>query len=390
MGSRWRPWLCSLGAERAGKITTNNGGKTLFALLLALVMALGLTATAWAAEGNVTVNLPDGFIEQTPNVPMDPSDPVYKIHFTKVVEQAGTCAPGKETFKFEAVNDVIDAAEYPDVQRSVEIETNGAGTYQGTLTITGPAVQVQNFVGRGFYVREVQGDDQCWTYSNKEYHVAFDIDNTTREPMLTFYLNNEEVSEMTFTNIYTENLTTVEVPFTKTVKLGGHAGPGKTDFTIAVCDVNAHDLSYYTGVKYTATVTTNGAGDYDGKLIISGPAGRVSEFVSEGFYVREVNDGLPKWTYSDAAWYVSPEGEIFPARMETTDNGDFYDAINNADAVGKMTFENIYTRSGSSHTTPDEKPTSSPKTFDAGMALYGVSALLSLTGTALVIKRKNG
>ena len=28
--------------------------------------------------------------------------------------------------------------------------------------------------------------------------------------------------------------------------------------------------------------------------------------------------------------------------------------------------------------------------FDAGMALYGVSALLSLTGTALVIKRKNG
>lgn len=146
----------------------------------------------------------------------------------------------------------------------------------------------------------------------------------------------------------------------------------------------------YTDVKYTAAVTTNGAGDYDGKLIISGPAGRVSEFVSEGFYVREVNDGLPKWTYSDAVWYVSPEGEIFPARMETTDNGDFYDAINNADAVGKMTFENIYTRSGSSHTTPDEKPTSSPKTFDAGMALYGVSALLSLTGTALVIKRKNG
>ena len=32
---------------------------------------------------------------------------------------------------------------------------------------------------------------------------------------------------------------------------------------------------------------------------------------------------------------------------------------------------------------------SSPKTFDAGVALYGVSALLSLTGTALIIKRKN-
>ena len=361
--------------------------KTLFALLLALVMTLGLTATAWATEGGVIVDLPDDFIE--PNVPLDPPDPEYKIHFTKVVEQAGTCAPGKETFKFEAVNHDNAAAAYPEVQRSVEIETNGAGTYQGTLTITGPAVQVQNFVGSGFYVREVQGDDQCWRYSNKEYYVAFDIDNTTREPMLTFYLNNEEVSEMTFTNIYTENLRTVEVPFTKTVKLGGNAGPGKTDFTIAVCDVGAHDLSYYPDVKYTATVTTTGAGSYGGTLIISGPATQVGEFISEGFYVREVKKNLSRWTYSDAVWFVSPEGEIFPAKMERTDNGEFYDVINNADAVGKMTFENIYTRN-TSYTTPDEKPISSPKTFDAGVALYGVSALLSLTGAALVIKRKNG
>lgn len=146
--------------------------KTLFALLLALVMTLGLTATAWAAEGDITVDLPDGIIG--PNAPMDPLDPVYKIHFTKVVEQAGTCAPGKETFKFEAVNHVIGADQYPDVQRSVEIETNGAGTYQGTLTITGPASQVENFIGRGICIHEVGGNDQRWTYSNKEYLVMFE------------------------------------------------------------------------------------------------------------------------------------------------------------------------------------------------------------------------
>ena len=362
--------------------------KTLFALLLALVMALGLTATAWAAEGNVTVNLPDGFIEQTPNVPMDPSDPVYKIHFTKVVEQAGTCAPGKETFKFEAVNDVIDAAEYPDVQRSVEIETNGAGTYQGTLTITGPAVQVQNFVGRGFYVREVQGDDQCWTYSNKEYHVAFDIDNTTREPMLTFYLNNEEVSEMTFTNIYTENLTTVEVPFTKTVKLNGNTAPGETNFTLEIFDVGNGNTSEYKDVTYTAVVTTKGVGNYDGKLIISGPTKQVRQFVCEGFSVREVNDNLPRWTYSDAVWYVLPgeaedENGIPKMNIYSTRNGE-------GAAENQMTFVNTYKRNSTNKTTTPEKPISSPKTFDAGVALYGVSALLSLTGAALVIKRKNG
>lgn len=367
--------------------------KTLFALLLALVMVLGLTATAWATAGEGTVGLPDDFIDQTPtDHPMDMPDPVYTIQFTKVVEQAGTCTPGKETFTFEAVprTDNGDAV-YPDVQRSVKIETNGVGTYQGTLTITGPADQVENFVGSGFYIHEVRGTDQRWTYSQDEYFVAFDIDNVTQEPMLKFYLNNEEeVPAITFKNIYTENLTTFEVPFTKTVKLGGNLAPGKTDFTIAVCHVGAYDLSYYTGVKYTATVTTTGAGNYEGKLIISGPAELVGEFISEGFYVREVNDKLSRWTYSDAVWHVSQEGEIHPAKMVKTDNGESYDVSNDAAAVERMTFENIYTHNTTRTPPPTEKTFSSPKTFDAGVALYGVSALLSLTGTALVIKRKNG
>ena len=359
--------------------------KTLFALLLALVMTLGLAATAWAAEGGVIEGLPDGYIG--PNVPMDPPDPVYKIHFTKVVEQAGTCAPGKETFKFEAVNHIIGAAEYPDVQRSVEIETNGAGTYQGTLTITGPADQVENFIGRGICIHEVGGNDQRWTYSDKEYRVSFQINNTTGKPVQTFYLNNEVVSEMTFTNIYTENLATVEVPFTKTVKVNGKAGPGKTDFTLDIFDVGNKNPSEYKDVKCKAVVTTNGAGDYDGKLIISGPEEQVRQYISEGISVCEVDDGARGWTYSTAKWYID-----FSSREDQAGKPlptiHPYDV--QGDPVETMTFVNIYTRNTSSHTTTDEKPISSPKTFDAGVALYGVSALLSLSGTALLIKRKNG
>ena len=184
-------------------------------------------------------------------------------------------------------------------------------------------------------------------------------------------------------------LTELEIPFIKTVKLGSNTGPGTTDFTIAVCHVNAHGLSYYTDVTYKVVITTNGAGSYDGKLVISGPADKVGEFVSEGFYVREVNDGLSGWTYSDAVWYINANGEIRPAKMEKGENGEVYfSKVDGADAESKMTFENTYTYN-TSYTTPDVKPTSAPKTFDAGVALYGVSALLSLTGTALVIKRKN-
>lgn len=369
--------------------------KTLFTLLLALVMALGLTATAWAAE-------------------VVPTDTVnLELTITKMVEQTGNVAPPAETFKF-VLEDVVNEGETKhdlayygiELLDDLTISTATGNTVEKTLRFKLPASDFAEHhwisssnsgsediarYRKVFLLTEQNDGKTGWEYSTKSYELVFTYDMRDGDMDLDVYLPGTDARESAkFTNIYTENLTTIEIPFTKTVKLGGHAGPGKTDFTIAVCDVNAHDLSYYTDVKYTAAVTTNGAGDYDGKLIISGPAGKVSEFVSEGFYVREVNDGLPKWTYSDAVWFVSSEGEIFPARMETTDNGDFYDAINNANAVGRMTFENIYTRSGSSHTTPDEKPTSSPKTFDAGMALYGVSALLSLTGTALVIKRKNG
>ena len=131
-------------------------------------------------------------------------------------------------------------------------------------------------------------------------------------------------------------------------------------------------------------------------MIISGPADQVGEFICEGFYVREkVKDDLSGWKYSDAVWHVMPEDrhesgspmQIYPAKLEKTPNGEFY--VDGETPVDKMTFVNIYTRN-TSYTTTDEKPIASPKTFDAGVALYGVSALLSLTGAALVIKRKNG
>lgn len=229
--------------------------KTVFALLLALVMTLGLAATAGATEVGGTVELPPGFINQTPGEPMDPLDPVYKI------------------------------------------------------------------------------------------------------------------------------------PFIKTVKLGGNTHPGTTDFRLEIFNIGNSNADGYKDVTYTAAVTTNGAGSYDGELVISGPAAQIRQFVSEGFFVREVKNNYSGWTYSDAVWNVVPEYQVNngvpPMKIYLTKYTE------EATAAERMTFENTYTYN-TSYITPDLKPTSSPKTFDAGVALYGVSALLSLTGTALVIKRKKG
>lgn len=362
--------------------------KTLFALLLALVMTLGLAATAWA----------------TGVVPTD----TLELTITKRVEQEGNVAPPAETFTF-VLEDVVGEGEtthdlaYYGITRLDDLTIStvaGTGTFEKTFKFKLPTsdfvkerwdhvANEENEYRKTFLLKEQKGDKAGWVYSNESYYAVFTYNISEQEKGLGVYVSGDATSSAVFTNTYTKNLATVEIPFTKTVKLGGNTAPGKTDFTLEIFDIGNGTEANYKDVTYTAAVTTTGAGSFDGKLIISGPAEQIREFVCEGFFVREVKGSLSGWKYSDAVWFVSPEGKIFPAKMEKTDNGEFYDVINNAAAVGKMTFENIYTRN-TSYTTPDEKPISSPKTFDAGVALYGVSALLSLTGTALVIKRKNG
>lgn len=196
---------------------------------------------------------------------------------------------------------------------------------------------------------------------------------------------------------------TIRIPFIKTVTLGGNTAPGETEFELEIFNIGNRNVDCK-NVPYTAAVTTNGAGSYKGTLIISGTAEQIRDIVSEGFFVREVKGNLSGWTYSDAVWFVRPSREaedgngipkmnIYPTKLEKTENGEDY-VPDMGKPEDEMTFENTYTYS----TTPirREKPNTpepaitAPKTFDAGVALYGVSALLSLTGAALVIKRKNG
>ena len=226
--------------------------------------------------------------------------------------------------------------------------------------------------------------------------------------MLTFYLNNEEVSEMTFANIYTENLTTVEIPFTKTVKLGGNTAPGQENFELEIFNVGNSNLTNY-GNLYTAAVTTNGAGDYEGTLVISGPADQVEALVCEGFYVREKNAGTANWTYDDAVWHIRPaqtdtEGgdiivdtdaplvnnqpadtqpetdaneyrlAIYAIKREASDNGDGVDYKVSEIPAEKMTFTNTYTY----HTSviPTGAAITANKTDAQGKALAGATFVL--------------
>lgn len=366
--------------------------KTVFALLLALVMTLGLAATAGATEVAPTESFKRG------------------LSITKEVKQTGDVTPPAETFTF-VLEDAVKEGEKHDLAYygitqldELKIPTATGNEITKTFSFELPASDFaahhwdsSKNVGsdeiaryyKSFLLKEQNDGKAGWQYSTDTYAVTFTYRTADKSMELAIHVPGNDVyyDSAKFTNTYIENLTTVKIPFTKTVKLGGNTGPGKTDFKLEIFNIGNSNADGYKDVTYTAAVTTNGAGSYDGELVISGPAAQIRQFVSEGFFVREVKNNYSGWTYSDAVWNVVPEYQVNngvpPMKIYLTKYTE------EATAAERMTFENTYTYN-TSYTTPDVKPTSSPKTFDAGVALYGVSALLSLTGTALVIKRKKG
>ena len=86
-----------------------------------------------------------------------------------------------------------------------------------------------------------------------------------------------------------EKSATYSFPFTKVVKKGGDIAPKPQEFELEIFNVGVGQIEDYTDVTLTATVTTNGAGEYEGFLTIQGPKSQIRDITCEGFCVREKN-----------------------------------------------------------------------------------------------------
>lgn len=367
-----------------------NTGK-LLSILLCLMMVLGmLPITAQAEElGKVPGSSDTNTYEK--------ADIKVEISVVKHVQQTGTETPPAETFEFE-VEDTARDEKHPLSYYGIGVEelklsTTGAGDVEKTFSfkvswtndytayhwdaVPKSGTNKVAWYSKTFLLREKNDGKPGWNYSNKEYALTFwyDIADDTMDLRLHQPGNDVYYDKAEFTNTY--NGTSYKLPFTKTVKLGGNSAPGQENFKLEIFKVGNSNLTNY-GNLYTAAVTTNGAGDYDGRLVISGPADQVEALVCEGFYVREKNAGGANWTYDDAVWFVtreevssgpgdgiiidgplppsnvpSPDGGsdpgytlvIYPTTAESGDNGIYYTP--KGDSVEKMTFTNTYTRSTS-------------------------------------------
>ena len=358
--------------------------KRLLSILLCLVLMIGMLPTMALAEewGKV----PGSSDEHTYEL----ADTLLDVSIVKHVRQNGTEAPPAETFEFE-VEDTAREEKHPLSYYGIRVEdlklsTNGVNDVEKTLrfhvktkkdytayhwnAVTKSGSDTVAWYSKTFLLKEKNDGKPGWNYSTADYALTFwyDIGHNSLELRLHQPGNDVYYRTAEFTNTYSS--TSYELPFTKTVKQGGNTAPGKEKFALEIFDVGVSSMEAHAKDLYTATVTTKGAGTYDGKLLISGPADQVEALLCEGFYVREKDRGADHWTYDDAVWHIKPQYEqtsgqtvvnvplaptntpleatvmnyqlaIYPTTKMKGANGIYYE--DSETAVEKMTFTNTYT-----------------------------------------------
>ena len=262
-------------------------------------------------------------------------------------------------------------------------------THGVDLTLAGETFYREGFVQTG------------WMGSDGEFYELGDIYSTD--------------ADVTMYAVY-DRLITLTVPFTTTVTLGGDAAPGETTFDLAIVGANTGEENY-ADVVVSGSVTTNGAGDYDGTLTFTGPEQQLWYMLSEGAFVQQVNGGEENWTYDDTVYgLLLTQGAadatddaaspytvlVLPAISVDTDEGVYYDidwdAIDWEEPQSEdMHFTNTYTKTVTEPTEPaDSEPntdaTTSPQTGDNSnlalwLALLAVSAA-GVIGTGVYSKRR--
>ena len=390
--------------------------KRLLSILLCLVLMIGMLPTMALAEewGKV----PGSSDEHTYEL----ADTILDVSIVKHVRQNGTEAPPAETFEFE-VEDTARGEKHPLSYYGIRVEdlklsTNGVNDVEKTLrfhvktkkdytadhwnAVTHSGTDTVAWYSKTFLLKEKNDGKPGWNYSTADYALTFwyDIEHNSLELRLHQPGNDVYYSKAEFTNTYSS--TSYELPFTKTVKQGGNTAPGKEKFALEIFDVGVSSMEAHAKELYTATVTTKGAGTYDGKLIISGPANQVEALLCEGFYVREKDRGADHWTYDDAVWHIKPQYEqtsgqtvvnvplvstntpleatvmnyqlaIYPTTKMKGANGIYYE--DSETAVEKMTFTNTYTYDA--EVIPPAATITANTTDTQGKPLTGASFVLT-------------
>ena len=169
----------------------------------------------------------------------DPLEPpcTLTVPFTTTVKLGGNAAPGETVFTLEIVDANAGEETYADVTVSASVTTNGAGSYTGTMTLTGPFQQLRNMLCEGAFVKQVDAGAANWTYDDTvwgllltevvafastddaapEYTVLIlpaTCEETENGKYYDLEWDADPVDQMSFTNTYTQSTTKPGTPET--------------------------------------------------------------------------------------------------------------------------------------------------------------------------------
>ena len=263
------------------------------------------------------------------------------------------------TKQWANVKDSDNVAQY---EIKVELYANGQPTGK-ILTLT----KAGNWTGKFENLDIKDKDGKVITYTVVETNVPDDYTATvgTKENKYTITNTHDYV---------------VNIPFTKEVTKGlSSNNPGKTTFTFVAYYMDG-DKAVNVGI---ATIETNGVGTYKGLIKGQIPADLVTDDVFE-LKLAVVKGTDTSWTYSDAVYDVRISNIAGDKPTVMINKGQ----VENTAAIFTNKYSYTYTPTPKPNPRPTPKPVPSAKTGDMGIALYALTSLLSLSGTALVIKKR--
>ena len=154
------------------------------------------------------------------------------VPFTTTVKQGGSVAPGKTSFTLQIADANAGEESYADVTVNGTVTTKGAGSYKGTLTLTGPFEQLRSMLCEGAFVKQVDGGEANWIYDDTVWGLLLvddpvalsedSIPSYSVEILPATYDKNGEyyeldydsasVDQMRFTNTYTKSAAKPDKP----------------------------------------------------------------------------------------------------------------------------------------------------------------------------------
>ena len=339
--------------------------KKALATILALVMALGLTTAAWA-EGEGAAKVAK----------------IGNAEYATLQEAVNAAAEGQTIVLLKDV----DASSGVTVGKKIVLDMNGKKLYN-TVDIWDTSWSLISVQANGDLT--ITGNGTFAAKENDCYAVDVQDGGKVTIQNGTFIGNIHAVYVLTGTAIINGGTYTVQQKFSE-------AKP--YDFVL-----NCYDANHTNG---TATITVNG-----GEFPQIDPSnckaeGEGTNFVAAGVAVATVVDG-DNTSYAVGSAVIAAAANngksVTVTKTGPVTGVDAGKSIAVADGVTGVTVNGNTVTAGTSYTVPQSsgyyyyQPTTdtkaddtkgSPKTFDAGVGIYAVTAVLSVTGMAWATKKR--